>query len=255
MREMMDELKEKPKEATQLSNLDLNGLSLKERHRLKKENLKFTTDGMPMGTKVKYLLYYYKEFLIGLFVVTAVAVVLAISIYKGSIPVAVSYAVVNCSDPNEFNYDVMDDYAKHIGKYEGYKIKSDTSIVLRKDEYTKEYEENANSQNYIMFLTTSMANSYDVIITNEEGAEYCAMQGVFYPLEVYLDSTVYRKIKDRIYVAKGMDGAEYECAVDISGTDFAKSLNVGYEDIYIVFFGEEKHSKEVAQSLIDYIIR
>ena len=58
MRQMIKELEEKPTEITEKSRLDLQGLTRKEKRRIKKEQLKETMEGMPPLKKASYLLYY-----------------------------------------------------------------------------------------------------------------------------------------------------------------------------------------------------
>ena len=56
MRQMIKELEEKPTEITEKSRLDLQGLTRKEKRRIKKEQLKETMEGMPPLKKASYLL-------------------------------------------------------------------------------------------------------------------------------------------------------------------------------------------------------
>jgi hypothetical protein len=83
------------------------------------------------------------------------------------------------------------------------------------------------------------ADYYDVVITNMEGAVYCGETNVFYPLDKYLDEESYNKVKDKIVILNNMDGQPGQYAIDVSDNEFMKSLNVGYDDIYIGFAGDQ----------------
>lgn len=255
MRQMIKELEEKPTEITEKSRLDLQGLTRKEKRRIKKEQLKETMEGMPPLKKASYLLYYYKEALIASVVILVFLFFLTSTIYRNTRPITISYAVLNCGNQLEFNADAIDDYAKSIGKFDGHQIKGDTNIVVKEDEYSKEYEANPNSQIYINFMTMASSDYYDVLFTNEEGAKYCASVDIFYPLDKYLDSDTYNLVKDDIKVFTNMDGKPMESVIDISGTEFAKSLNVGYEDVYIGFPGDQERNHQAVRDLILYLYK
>lgn len=253
MRQMTPEFEEKPIEQNQDDRLEMKSLSRKDRLKYKKEKMKATMEGMSRSEKFKYLLYFYKEALIIGTALLLVAIILGKSIYSATRPITISYVVVNCGNQMEFNMTPMRDYAKSINKYDGYQIKCDTNVAIVKDEYSQEYENNANSQVYINFLTMCTSDYYDVVFTNKEGAFYCASQNVFYPLDKYLDAETYEKIKDRIYVAKDMNGVEQQVAIDISDTEFAKSMNLGYKDALIGFAGDQEDNHERVQEFLNYL--
>ena len=56
----------------------------------------------------------------------------------------------------------------------------------------------------------------------------------------------------RLYYAKGEDGTEYPCAIDISGTDFAKSSNLSQDTPLLGIIANSGHIS-TAESLIRYI--
>ena len=253
MRQMIKDLEEKPIETSEKSRLELHGLSRKEKRRIKKEQLQETIADMTTGQKIKYLLYYYKEAIIVSVILIISAAFICSTVYQNTRPIVISYAVANCVNQLEFNADAVDDYAKSINKFDGYQIKGDTNIVLNKEEYSNEYEANPNSQKYITFMTMATSDYYDVIFTNDEGAEYCANMDIFYPLNKYLDPDTYNMVKDDIIMYKDMNGNPVEAAIDISGTDFAKSLNLGYKDVYIGFPGDEARNHQAVRDLILYL--
>ncbi len=253
MRQMTPEFEEKPVEKNQDDRLEMKSLSRRERRKYKKEKMKSTMEGMSKSEKFKYILYFYKEALIIGSILLVASILLGRSIYSATRPITISYVVLNCVNQMEFNMEPMRDYAKSIDKYNGYQIKCDTNVAIKKDEYTQDYESNANSQIYINFLTMCTADYYDVVFTNKEGAFYCATQDVFYPIDKYLDEETYEKVKDRIYVAKDMNGVEQQVAIDISDTEFAKSLNLGYSDILIGFAGDQQDNHDRVNEFLKYL--
>lgn len=253
MRHMTPELEEKPVEKNQDDRLEMKSLSRKDRRKYKKEKLRETMEGMSKGEKFKYLLYYYKEVLIIATVFIIFGAWLGRTIYNNTRPLTISYVVINCANQLEFNLDTMDNYAKDIGKYKGCQIKGDTNVVISGKEYAQGYEGNSNSQIYINFATMATSNYYDVIFTDKDGADGCAALDIFYPLDKYLDAETYAKVKDRIVVLKGMDGKDVEMAIDVSDLQFIKDLNLGYDDVYIGFPGDEQGNHDRVQDFLNYL--
>ena len=253
MREMIKEMEEKPVEKNEDNRLDLHSLSRKEKRKAKKKQIEETTEGMSKKERRKYLLYYYKERILIITGIVVVLTILTITVVRALRPVTISYVAINCKNPLEFNADAFEDYAKAINKYDGYQIKGETNVELIYDEYTQSYENNKNSQKYINFETSTAAHIYDVVFTNEEGAVYCGMMDIFYPLDKYLEPEYFERIKDRIVMLTGMDGNPGPYAIDISDTEFAKSLNLGYDDIYIGFAGDMEDNHERVKDFIDYL--
>lgn len=253
MREMIKEFEEAPVEKKEDNRLEMHSLSKKEKRKFKKEQIKETTESMTPSERRKYLLYYYKERIIITTIAVVVLTILGIQIYKGTRPVAISYAVINCKNQLQFNADAFEEYAEAIGKKDGYQINGETNVELKKNEYTKSYEENANSQKYINFETLATADQYDIIFTDMEGAIYCGMMDIFYPLDKFLEPEYYDKIKDRIVILQNMKDEPTQYAIDISDTEFAKSLNLGYDDIYIGFPGDQQDNHDRVKDFLNYL--
>ena len=249
MREMIKEFEEAPVEKKEDNRLDMHSLSRKEKRKFKKEQIEETT----ASEKRKYLLYYYKERIIITAGILIVASILGWQIYKGTRPITISYAVINCKNQLDFNANAFEKYAEDIDQKKGYQIKGETNVELKRDEYTKSYEQNANSQKYINFETMATADYYDVIFTDMEGAIYCGMMEIFYPLDRFLDAEHYAKVKDRIIKLDNMQGQSTEYAIDVSDCEFIKSLNLGYDDVYIGFPGDQQENHDRVNQFIDYL--
>ncbi len=253
MRQMVDELKEKPQDKKTDDRLEEHSMSRKQRRAYKKQKLLETTEGMSDSEKRKYLLYYYKERIIFAVIALIAIIVISRTLYKNSRPTVLSYVVINCADQFNFNADAIDQYAKDIGKFDGYQLHGDTNVYAKKEEYSQEYEYNPNSQKYIAFQTMATADYYDVVITNMEGAVYCGNIDIFYPLDTYLDEAHYNKIKDRIVILKNMDQKDSQLAIDVSDVPFIKSLRLGYDDVYIGFAGDTERNHVAVNDFIDYL--
>ena len=52
-----------------------------------------------------------------------------------------------------------------------------------------------------------------------------------------------------------MEGNPAEMVIDVSDTDFAKSLNVGYDKIYMGFPGDEERNHTAVRDLLMYIYK
>lgn len=257
MREMIDELEEKPVEKSEMGRLDLKGLKGKAKREKRKEILEHTMEGMDKSERTKYLLYFYKETILWTVGIIIVCIISGVALYKATRPVSISYTALNCKDQFEFVEQPIIDYTEAIGKTKktGYRILGDTHYQILESQYLHEYEGNSASMNYINITTQCTADYFDLIITNMEGAVYCGMQELFYPLDKYLTPEDYELVKDDIIILNDMDGKPQQYALDISDTEFAKGMNLGYTDVYIGFPGDRERNHEVVHELINYLYK
>lgn len=77
---------------------------------------------------------------------------------------------------------------------------------------------------------------------------------ITYPLKKYLPADIYTLVEDRVVETAGYDGSVVPFAIDISDTDFAKSLNLGYDDVYIGFPGNTDQNYKNAKRMLKYIL-
>lgn len=236
-------------------NLELHSLNFRERQRAKRQKLKDNMNGMTKGQKVGYILYYYKGKIIIGFILLAICIAIPVTIYKKSRPVALSYCIVNAEDSDAVNTSFIDDYLNFYDMHGAYQIHKDTTVHLDKDTYLQEYAQNSSASIYTELPMLCFNGYYDVIIMDEKGLSYCAMQEIIYPLKNYLPAEIYNLIKDRTYEAADNDGFVVPFAIDISDTDFAKSLNLGYDKVYIGFPGNTERNYINAKRILKYIFR
>jgi len=250
---MTPDLEEKPIEKSTDDRLEMKSLSRRDRRKYKKEKIQETIADMSKSEKIKYLLYYYKEAIIISSIILIFVIWLGRTIYGNTRPLTISYAVINCGNQFDFSLDTMEQYAKDIGKFKGYRINGDTNIVISGDENSKEYESNESNQIYLNFANMATSDYYDVIFSNKIGADGCAELNIYKPLDTYLDAETYAKVKDRIVTLKNMEGKETEMVIDVSDLQFIKDLNLGYDTVYIGFPGDEQGNHDRVQDFINYL--
>ena len=255
MRQMLKEFEEKPAEITEQSRLDLQGLSRKEQRRIKKEQLAETISDMTPFQKFKYLLYFYKELIIVAIIVFAALWFITSNAYRVTRPVTISYSIINCGDSLEFHPEPFTEYAEAIGKGKGYQIKGDSNVVITGEENSGKYEANINGEIFVNFMNLVGSDYYDVLFTDDVAAKFCTNVDVFTPLNEYLDADTYNLVKDHIVTFKDSKGNTIEAVVDVSDTAFAKSLNVGYDKVYIGFPGKQERNHQAVKEFLEYLYK
>lgn len=235
-------------------NLELHSLSFRERQRARRQRLKDHMEGMTAGQKAGYILSYYKGKIILAIILLAVCIALPVTIYKKSRPVALSYCIVNSPEPSAVDTSFVDEYLDFYNLNGAYQIHNDLTVHLDKDTYLEEYSQNSSASVYTELPMLCFNGYYDIMIMDEKGLEYCAMQEIIYPLKTYLPADIYSQISDRICTADDNDGVTVPFAIDISDTDFAKGLNLGYDKVYLGFPGNTEQNYTNAKRMVKFIL-
>ncbi len=235
-------------------NLELHSLSFRERQRARRQRLKDHMEGMTAGQKAGYILSYYKGKIILAIILLAVCIALPVTIYKKSRPVALSYCIVNSPEPSAVDTSFVDEYLDFYNLNGAYQIHNDLTVHLDKDTYLEEYSQNSSASVYTELPMLCFNGYYDIMIMDEKGLEYCAMQEIIYPLKAYLPADIYSQISDRICTADDNDGVTVPFAIDISDTDFAKGLNLGYDKVYLGFPGNTEQNYINAKRMVKFIL-
>ena len=235
-------------------NLELHSLSFRERQRARRQRLKDHMEGMTAGQKAGYILSYYKGKIILTIIILAVCIALPVTIYKKSRPVALSYCIVNSPEPSAVDTSFVDEYLDFYNLNGAYQIHNDLTVHLDKDTYLEEYSQNSSASVYTELPMLCFNGYYDIMIMDEKGLEYCAMQEIIYPLKTYLPADIYSQISDRICTADDNDGVTVPFAIDISDTDFAKGLNLGYDKVYLGFPGNTEQNYINAKRMVKFIL-
>ncbi len=249
---------EKSIHATAEDNLELRRMSFTNRIKAKQARLKANTEGMSTWEKFKYYVYYYKWHVILGLLLLFCAIAIPTAIYKNSRPVAISYAIVNSPEPERINEKLFNEYTAHYGLVDGYQIRNSISVTLSQADYETEFAKEEGDSSYTQFPTLCWNNYFDIIITNETGLHYCTANSLVQPIEDRLYDDIYQEIKSkhpkRIIQSPNYDNYPVEFAIDISGTEFAQKLNVGYEDVYVCFPGGSDENIVNIRRFLKYVL-
>lgn len=238
-------------------NLEIRKLSFRKRMEAKKLRFYKNTEGMTKKEKAKYVLYYYKWHFLVILALLALLIYLPVTIYKNHLPVAISYAVINSPNPYGVNTDVFEEYQKYYDIKKGYRVISNPTVALDLSTYEELYAVNPDSPNFTQFPLLCYSGYYDLVITNKVGMEYCSQSSLIYELENALPQETYSYFEEQhpelIEYSGNFNKEEREYGIDISNTEFAKSLNVGYDDVYLCFFGITSENKTNTTRILQYI--
>ncbi len=272
MREMLKEFEEKPKEKDESEDrLEMSLMSRKDRRARKKALFQEQTAGMNKKEKFKYIVYYYKWYFI--FAVVAILTVgaFAIAIYKNTRPVSIAVAALNSEDPVSVSSQPLEDFAKANDMVDGYRVIGDTYYNVSLEYELSNTSSTSNATSLALLLKD---NYYDVIITDLYGLEYLNYACALFFMDDYFDAEILEKYKNNIYyssdyadqsnvkaainaksteILMAVGDRDKPLAVDISGTEFAKNMNLGYDEVYICFPGGSSRNKKRAKMLLEYI--
>ena len=234
--------------------LEAVGLSRREKRRYKREKYKKTVEGMTRNQKISYFLTYNKWPVIFSVTATVLIFLLGVTVYKNSRPVALSYVIVNAADPQAVDTSFKKDYCARFGMERGYQFHEQLNVSLDLDTYHAKFGELANNSDYTSVPMRAYNGYYDVMIMDEKGAEYCAYQDIIHPIKSYLPADILAQVEDRALMLPNYYKDVVPMAIDISDTEFAKSLNLGYDKVYLGFPGTTEENYENAKRLLIYTL-
>ncbi len=259
LHEFKDPRKVPPKEGLKIEDkLEFATMSRKERRAAKRKRLKETTEGMTFVQKLQYFLYAYKmEILLPLIGIIAVSLIV-VAFFRGSKPIALSYAIVNCEDLETLDTSVIEnDYWNYYGFDDNYQFRKVLDLKYDPSTSANEASRDAESGNYIAFPTLCDENYYDIIITNKKGLEYLSESSIIHTLGEALPTNLYdiftADYNDKITTSPAYTGKSSPYAINISDTDFAKKLNPGYDDVYICFPGVSADNQKRVRQICNFI--
>lgn len=249
---------DKISKVTTEDNLELHRMKFSERIKAKRDKLRSNTEGMSKWEKFKYYVYYYKWHVILGALALFCAIAIPVAIYKNSRPVSISYAVVNSPEPERINEKLFNEYASYYNITDGYQIRNSLYITLSQGDYESEFAKEEGDSSYTQFPTLCWNNYYDIIITDETGLNYCSVNSLIQPLEDRLYDDIYNAIKEKhpraIVTSLNYDEDPLEYAIDISDTQFAKDLNVGYDNVYVCFPGGSEQNITNVRRFLNYVL-
>lgn len=240
-------------------NLELHELSGRQRRKELRKRFYAEMADMDTKSKVKFFFRYNKWKIIIPILVIAIVISTAGTIINNKKPVAISYAIINSPNYYDINTDVIEkDYMEYYGmSAKKYQIISTGGINYDLDTYEEDSQQYSNSAAYTSFPTNCRTNYYDIIITDKKGLEYCAKTSLIYPVDdiftADLSNAISKSCSNLLTSVKDYDDNDEVFAIDISGTAFAESLNLDFDQAYICFPGSDTSNIENVRKMLNFI--
>lgn len=252
----MPHSKPAPKSLHADSNLDMLSMSKKERRAVRKELYQKNTEGMNRKEKFSYFFDYYKWRVITPILVAAFLCYLGGTIYMNKRPVALGFVVLNAQDADVVDLSFEDDYVEYLDITGSYQFKESVGLDIDYDYYTEhsEYIQTSNSTDYSILSSDCDLGTYDVIISNATGIKYCSAQNISKPLKGYLSESAYAALEPYMVEFDDSKGTSRTYAIDISDTQFAKDLDLGYSDVYVAFPGAIDRNYTNSLQFLEYVL-
>ncbi len=255
-----DRTKVPPKEDLKTEDhLEMHGMTRRERRKYKRERYKETTADMSRGQKISYFIYCYKWRFIATIAIAVCAAALIVTLYKNSRPVALSYAIVNSTvSSSELDMSVIEeDYMEYYGFGSDYQLRGTYDLNFDLETYDEDYANNPYAVEFVSFPSLCYNDYFDVIITDETGLNYLSYNSYVHPLDDSMTVDLYNIItseyEDLITYSINYAEEEDAFAINISDTEFAKSLELGYDDVYICFPGTSEDNYYNVKRLCNFI--
>lgn len=240
-------------------NLELHELSGRQRRKELRKRFYAEMADMDTKSKVKFFFQYNKWKIIIPILVIAIVISTAGTIINNKKPVAISYVIINSPNYYDINTDVIEkDYMEYYGmSAKKYQIISTGGINYDLDTYEEDSQQYSNSAAYTSFPTNCRTNYYDIIITDKKGLEYCAKTSLIYPVDdiftADLSNAINKSCSNLLTSVKDYDDNDEVFAIDISGTAFAESLNLDFDQAYICFPGSDTSNIENVRKMLNFI--
>lgn len=238
-------------------NLDFKALKFKDRMRAKRQRFKENTEGMTSSEKAKYMVHYYKWHAFFIAITIFLLIYVPVTIYNNKRPVAISYAVLNSPNAYVIDTSFVDEYRDMYNMKKSYQVLATPNIILDPETYEERYAQDPTNASFTQFPTFCYQGYYDVMITNKAGLTYCSFNSLIVPLEISLDKDVYKLLSDNygnlFTTSKNYNNEDVVYAIDVSNTDFAKNINLGYDDVYLCFYGVTERNVKNSSRLLNMV--
>ncbi|MDO4268746.1 MAG: hypothetical protein Q4C73_09740 [Eubacteriales bacterium] len=231
----------------QASGQDASAGSQPEIHEAPRQTEREKLRAMAPKDRLWYVWAYYKFHILAVIVAAAVIYSACMAFYNTTFDTALYCFYLNSRGAEVNTGPLEEGYAQfmELGKKE---------LVTAETGYVS-FDDSATEYSYaVMAKITAlvMAHDLDVMIGDTESTDHYASIGGFVDLEETLPSDVLALIQDRLYYAEDDAGASRACAIDLSGTDFAKeSLLAQDKPLLALVAGSERTDHSV--NLIRYI--
>lgn len=253
--------------------LEINTLKLIPRIKAKYNHCLSNMEGMTKGEKIKYFIYFYRGAIIVLVLVLLLLITVPMYIIKANKPIAISYAVINQDPFYPASEDGINGYMEHFGYDDHYKSRSYSGIQLSATDTDATATDSTNTNDgsdlyltyqdesnagYVQFPLLCRDGSLDFVLMDKVALEYCEKSDLFLSLEDALSTEGYKQLLEKypeleIINIKDPQGNSILCVINISHTEFAKSFDLSYDEVYMVFPKTKDASNKKPKELIEYI--
>ncbi|MBR6172730.1 MAG: hypothetical protein IKQ49_06120 [Eubacterium sp.] len=232
--------------------LELATMTAKERRAVKKARREKEMEGMNRGQRFKYLLYYYQWPLIVTTMVAGCIIWLIVALATSKPPVAISAAFLNADSEKEITEDLLSTYMKEANINSTYRAVAE-GFHLSMDTLMQDISDNMNNPDFTRFPALARDSYYDIVITDKGGLDYLSYNDLAKYPDYVLPQDMLEALKDREAKATDAYGQTFVYGYDISDTEFAKNLNLGYKKTYLCFPGSTSESQMHAEHFARYI--
>lgn len=233
-------------------NLELATMTRKERHAVKKERREKEMEGMTRGQRIKYLLYYYQWPIIVTSLTVGCLVWILVAVLRSEPPVALSAAIMNNDRSKEITSEIFDTYMKEANINTSYRTVVE-SFQINLETLQNDINAATADSAYVRFPNLARESYFDIIITDRGGLDYCSTTDIAIYPDYVLPLDVLEALKPYEVEAEDYYNQSFVYAYDISGTDFAKSLDLGYDQIFLCFPGSTSEAQMHAENFVRYI--
>lgn len=234
------------------NKLELAVMSKKERRAAKKAAYREYTSTMSGKERVSYFFYCYKWHIIIPICCALLILCYGMAFYRNSRPVALSYAVLNAE---EFDKTFHEDYLSYFNMPDNHVMRATAGYFVNYDYYKKNMvSASREGTNYNTLALTCQSGTFDVIIGDGAGIKYCTFVEIVQPLDLYFTEEQYAALESHIVKFQDSSYTFYPYAIDISDTEFAKGLNLGYSKVYIAFPGVSEENMTNSLRLLEYVL-
>ena len=231
-------------------SLELATMTRKERRAVKEERRAKEMEGMTIGQRIKYLLDYFQWPIIITGLTVGCLVWFLIAVLRSEPPVALSAAIMNNDRSKEITSEIFDTYMREANINPSYRTVVETFQI---NSETPETNTAASDPDYVRLSNLARESHFDIIITDRSGLDYCTARDIAIHPDYALPLDVLEALKPYEVEAKDPYNQTFVYAYDISGTAFAKSLDLGYDQIFLCFPGSTSKTQMHAENFVRYI--
>ena len=248
-----EEIKAKEaEESIKEDNLELATMSFWERRKVKKARREKEMEGMTGWQRFKYLLYYYQWPIIITTFTAGCLIWLILAVTRSQPPVALSVAILNNAGDKYVDELLFDSYMDESNIRSTYRVVVE-SFHLDQETLMQDFAQSPYSGDFSRFPIMARDSYYDIVLCDRGGLDYCANTEIARYPDYVMPTDIQEKLKPYEVKAKDVNGNYWVYGYDISDTEFAKSLDLGYTQIFLCFPGETTESQMHAEHFVRYI--